>query len=221
MEPFEFREKSVPVVAPRLSIPKRKISANRQNKPVFYKPKIPRGSLVFFIFFMNIQTPSWDELFMRNVYLIASKSRDTSSWLGAVIVKDKRIISSGYNGLPQGIEYDNIEMHQRPTKYFYYEHGERNSIYSCARHGISSLGATLFTLGIPCADCARAIIQAGIKEVVYHKQWQETQFEIYPGKWTESLEHSKLMFEKSATTLRIFDKPLSLQTLMNGKLINV
>ncbi len=168
---------------------------------------------------MNI--PSWDELFMRNVYLIASKSRDKSSQLGSVIVRDKRVIQTGYNGLPQGVEYDDPAIEERPEKYHWFEHSERNSFFSCSRHGIATLGAVLYTQGIPCSDCARAAIQSGIIEVIYHKQWQDKQHEIYPGKWTESLKRSVSMFEKAKVKLRSFDMYLDTDSLMNGQLIKV
>src|SRR5438045_6573381 len=110
---------------------------------------------------VELKIPSWDEYFMRHVYLVASKSKDTRTKIGAVIVRDKRIISEGYNGICQGV-YDHIESrYVKPKKYFFFEHGERNAVYGCARHGIATLGAKIYTQGIPCADCARAVIQAG------------------------------------------------------------
>ena len=133
-----------------------------------------------------LEIPSWDELFMRHAYLISSKSKDTSTKIGAIIVKDNRyIISEGFNGLPIGVN-DNIEeRYQRPFKYNLFEHAERNSIYQCARQGIITKGTVMFTQGIPCTDCARAVIQAGIKEVIVHKQWEDSSNYLKQTKWLE------------------------------------
>lgn len=166
-------------------------------------------------------TMSWEELFLRNVYLIASKSRDKSSKLGAVIVKDNRVIASGYNGLPQNVRYMVDERHQRPLKYEFYEHAERNSIYTCARHGVATKEAILITNGIACSDCARAIIQSGIIEIWYHKQWQDKQYEVYNGKWTENLKRSTDMFNEAGIRIRSLDIQLGLKTLINYQLVEV
>lgn len=169
----------------------------------------------------DLNTMSWDELFLRHVYLIGSKSRDISSKLGSVIIRENRIIGSGYNGLPQHVDYDINERHDRPLKYSFYEHSERNSLYNCAREGISTKGAILITNGIPCVDCARGVIQSGIKEVCYHKQWQDKQYEIYEGKWTESLKLSWQMFMEAGVRVRGIDMFLGLKTKMNYQLIEV
>ena len=86
--------------------------------------------------------------------------------MGAIIVNDdNRIIATGYNGMPIGVN-DNVDLrHERPIKYLYTEHAERNAIYSAALSGISTKGATMVLMWFPCADCARGIIQSGIKEV--------------------------------------------------------
>ncbi len=166
-------------------------------------------------------TMSWDELFLRHVYLIGSKSRDKSTKIGAVIVKNNRIISSGYNGLPQGVNYWPSARNERPEKYNYYEHAERNAIYSCAKEGISTKDAYLFTNGIACSDCARAIIQSGVKEIAFHSDWQAKQHEEYLGRWTESLQRSLSMFAEAEVNVRPIEKALGIKTLMNGKLIEV
>jgi len=80
-----------------------------------------------------MEIPEWNVWFMQGVYWVASKSKDPKTKIGALIVKDTRIISTGYNGIPIGVD-DNVETrHQRPEKYKWYEHGERNAIYAAAR----------------------------------------------------------------------------------------
>jgi dCMP deaminase len=84
-----------------------------------------------------------------------------------VIVDSRQsVLSLGWNGFPRRIN-DNIESrHTRPNKYLWTEHAERNAIYNAASTGNILLGATLYVNGIPCADCARAIIQSGITKII-------------------------------------------------------
>ena len=162
--------------------------------------------------------PGWDEFFMRHAYLASTKSKDTRTKIGAVIVKQNRVISEGYNGMPERVD-DNIDSrYERPEKYFYFEHGERNAIYSCARHGIATLGASMFTQGIPCADCARGVIQAGITEVVVHSKWHS-----YEGhdKWADSAKRSMEMFNEAGVVVKKFVKELGLKSLLNGNTISI
>jgi dCMP deaminase len=111
------------------------------------------------------------------VRLAASKSKDTSTKIGAVIVgKSHEVRSLGYNGMPRGADDNNPARHERPLKYRWFEHGERNAIYNAARVGIPTDGCTMYTNAPPCTDCARAIVQAGIAEVVVEHEspphWQ-------------------------------------------------
>ena len=121
--------------------------------------------------------PTWHEYFMALAYLTASKSKDPSTKVGAVIVAEgNSIISTGYNGLPRGVNDDPKiyeRYHQRPSKYAWYEHAERNAIYNAARQGIALSNTIIFTPGLPCTDCARGIIQSGIGAIFTHKEWRE------------------------------------------------
>jgi len=105
----------------------------------------------------------WDLYFLQMTKLVASKSKDTSTKCGAVIVgPDNKVRSTGYNGLPRGCKYTAVRM-KRPEKYFWFEHAERNAIYNT---DISLKGATIYCSWLPCMDCARAIIQSGITTVI-------------------------------------------------------
>lgn len=92
--------------------------------------------------------------------------------VGALIVKDKMIISDGYNGCPSGFE-NNCEDEMGDTKW-YVLHAEANAILKCARHGKSCEGATLYVTLSPCQDCAKLIHQAGVKRVVYIEEYKDT-----------------------------------------------
>lgn len=112
---------------------------------------------------------NWDEYFLALAELVCFRSKDRSTKVGAVIVgPDNEIRSTGYNSFVRGIDDHLEERHQRPAKYEWTEHAERNAIYCAARHGAALKGCRMYINwgGFPCADCARAIIQAGIIEVV-------------------------------------------------------
>ncbi len=119
-----------------------------------------------------MKRPSWDEMYMNMCYEVASRSPDESTHSGCYIAtQDNTPVSFGYNGFPRGIK-NTPERQQRPLKYQYFEHCERNAFYNAGREGKSCLGAKIYVNWLPCADCARAIIQEGISEVIVHKQGQ-------------------------------------------------
>lgn len=135
---------------------------------------------------------NWDKKFIELAKHISTWSKDKSTQVGCVIVDDNhRIISVGYNGFPSGFNDDFEERHERPAKYFYTEHSERNAIYNASRAGVSTKGCTLYVTPLfPCADCARAIIQSGIKKVVCYKPDLEHPI------WGESFKKSlEMLFE--------------------------
>ena len=113
---------------------------------------------------------SWDEYFMGVALLAAQRSKDPSTQVGACIVdSDNRILSTGYNGFPKGCSDDDFPWNRDPaegeTKYPYVVHAELNSILNAS--GKSLMGAKIYVALFPCNECAKAIIQAGIKEVIY------------------------------------------------------
>ena len=99
---------------------------------------------------------------------VAQLSKDRSTKVGAVAIGPATDVRSvGYNGFPRGCDDDVEARHQRPEKYFWTEHAERNLIFNAARNGVRLEGCTLVVSGLhPCMDCARAIVQAGIVEVI-------------------------------------------------------
>jgi len=111
-----------------------------------------------------------ETMFMTLAYTAALCSKDVRTKVGAVIVgPGNEIISIGYNGLPRGANDDDEERQQRPGKYQWFEHAERNAIYNAARVGVSVNNCTIYTPYYPCSDCMRAIIQSGIKRLVLDK----------------------------------------------------
>ena len=112
--------------------------------------------------------------------------------VGALIVKDNMIISDGYNGTPSGFE--NIcETREGETKW-YVLHAEANAILKCAKHGQSCKGADLYLTLSPCKECSKLIHQAGIKRVIYSKEYKDTsgiQFLKKAGVQIIQLKHEK------------------------------
>ncbi|MBB5265967.1 dCMP deaminase [Catenibacillus scindens] len=113
---------------------------------------------------------SWDEYFMGVAKLAALRSKDPNSQVGSCIVsQDNKILSIGYNGLPIGCSDDEFpwqrEGEELDTKYVYVTHSELNAILNY--RGGSLDGAKLYVSMFPCNECAKAIIQSGIREIIY------------------------------------------------------
>jgi len=125
-----------------------------------------------------------DKNFINIAHELASASKCVSKQVGAVIVKDGRILSTGYNGTPAGYtnccEYWNGEYtseHHEWSK-TYEIHAEMNAIIWAAREGISIKGATIYVTLEPCSDCSKNIIASGIKRIVYDKSYEHTNSEV-------------------------------------------
>jgi len=132
--------------------------------------------------------PSWETYFMDIAKLVAKRSTCLRRTVGTVIVKDKRILATGYNGAPTGIAHcvetgclreelgiPSGERHElcRGT------HAEQNSIIQAAYHGVSIKGARMFCTLFPCSICAKMIINAGIEKLYYESEYVDTMSEKY------------------------------------------
>jgi dCMP deaminase len=127
---------------------------------------------------------NWTDYFLNIAEQVKLKSKDESTQIGAVIVgEDKEVLSTGYNSFPRGLDDSLKERQERPEKYFWIEHAERNAIYNAARIGVSLKNSVIYlTSGLPCMDCARGIVNSGIR-TVYCKQICTTKNKE---KWVES-----------------------------------
>ena len=141
----------------------------------------------------------WVEYFYKIADQVKEKSKDKRTKIGAVIVgKDKEIVSTGYNSFPRGIEDNKKERQERPEKYYWFEHAERNAIYNAALIGVSTKCCTMYlTCGIPCADCARGIINAGIIRIFAVRDG-----EAKSQKWKNSAERSMEMFKEAGVDVQ-------------------
>jgi dCMP deaminase len=170
---------------------------------------------------LNYTPPEWNEWFLQGVYWVASKSKDPKTKIGAIIVKDKRIISTGFNGIPIGVEDKNEVRSERPEKYKWYEHGERNAIYAAARYGINTDGAILYTNALPCADCARGIIQSGIKDVYIHRQFNDLCNDAQRAHWKGHDNATFTMFTEAGLNILAIDKVLGCKAYFDGNVFDI
>lgn len=132
----------------------------------------------------------WKEYYLGIAEQVKLKSKDNNTKIGAVIVGvGNEIVSTGYNSFPRGLDDTKEERQERPEKYFWFEHAERNAIYNAARVGTSLLDSTIYlTCGVPCMDCARGIINSGIKFVYCKRVCTTNNKEMWDEHQTRSLD---------------------------------
>lgn len=142
----------------------------------------------------------WDKRYIDLAKEVASWSKDPSRKIGAVIVGEKgQIISQGYNGFPRGIQDNEHRLTNRNVKYRYVVHAEANAIYNAIHNGSSTNGATIYVTGLPvCHECAKAIIQTGIKVVVMDTQPDDN--------WLESGTRALEMFLEAGVKFRYLEE---------------
>lgn len=135
----------------------------------------------------------WNQRFMDLAHHVAGWSKDPSTKVGAVIVNDKKqVLSMGYNGFPRGV-YDCKERYNdRPTKLLFVAHAERNALDN-AHADVD--GATLYSTLYPCSECAKGIIQRGIKRVITSKEMHEQQAARF------NFNSSKIMFDEAGVEI--------------------
>ena len=121
---------------------------------------------------MNNKYEELDKRYLRMATIWAENSYCQRRKVGALIVKDKMIISDGYNGTPS--EFENICEDENGLTKSYVLHAEANAITKIARSGNNSDGATLYVTDSPCIECSKLIIQSGIKRVVYAREYRLT-----------------------------------------------
>jgi len=150
---------------------------------------------------LKIKRPSWDKYFMEIAELVSTRSTCLRRKVGAVIVKDKRILSTGYNGAPSKLPHcEEIGCIREKLKIPSGEkhelcrglHGEQNAIIQAAYYGISIKDSIIYVTCHPCSVCAKMIINSGIKEVIIK--------ESYPDKMAQQL------FKESKIKVRILKK---------------
>lgn len=160
---------------------------------------------------VETEEETW-EAQLKKAYVLAQQSPDPSTQNGALLA----VASDGppgrcralpqtfsINEFPRGVHYEPSRW-ERPGKYAYVEHAERNAIYAASRYGISTDGLTMVCPWAACADCARAIIQAGIATLVTHKQAGERS----PASWQESIALAYGMLHEAGVEVHVVDAAL-------------
>ena len=133
----------------------------------------------------------WDARWLEIAGVVSTWSKDPSTKIGAIAVKDKRLVSTGYNGFPRGIQDYDDRWNNREEKYKYVVHAEMNCIYNANYHNQSLKGSTMYIVGLPvCHECAKGIIQAGVVRV-------DAEFKDAPLKWARSTEITEKMFKEA------------------------
>ena len=143
---------------------------------------------------ISILSNNWDKKYIRLAREISNWSKDPSKQIGAVAIGEKgQVLAQGYNGFPRGIEDTDDRLNHRKTKYKYVVHAEMNCIYNATYNGVSLNGSTMYIYGLPvCSECAKGLIQVGIKRVVSTPITDAT-----PETWVESTKLTKEIFQEA------------------------
>ena len=145
----------------------------------------------------------WDFRFIKLAQDVQAWSKDPSTKCGCVLVKNRRVLATGYNGLPANIS-DSLERYKnREFKIAAVVHAEANAIFNAAKNGSTTEGCTAYVTWPPCSQCASALIQAGITTVVCPNP------NIAPTRWKENfLLASELLYEAGVTVLYFYEEDL-------------
>ena len=144
----------------------------------------------------NRKIEVWDERFLALARHVAEWSKDPTTKVGSVIVgPSNELRALGYNGFPRNLD-DVRGRFDRPDKYTWTEHAERNAIYAAARVGIPLEGCRMYLSWFPCVDCARAVIQAGLVEVIA----VEPNWTLEP--WGPQLVIARALLEEAGVNVR-------------------
>ena len=144
----------------------------------------------------------WSNKYLHLAKEISTWSKDPSTQIGAIVVGcDGQILSQGFNGFPRGIKDTRKRLNDRKRKYELVVHGEMNAIYNASLNGVSLKDGTMYVYGLPiCNECAKGIIQVGIKKVVA----------MHPKKyniaWEESINNARALFKEAEVMYLIHEE---------------
>ncbi len=139
----------------------------------------------------------WDGRFMQLALSIGMWSKDRTTKVGCIIVgPSNEIRCTGFNGFPRGADDERAERYERPAKYLWTEHAERNAIYNAALIGIPLNGCRMYLPWFPCMECARAIVQVGIIELIAFAPAND-----HP-KWGEDFQLATQLFKECGVNIR-------------------
>ena len=132
----------------------------------------------------------WDIRFTRMAKEVAEWSKDPSTQVGSIAVKNRKIIATGYNGFPKGVKDAPRDLYDREMKLKLTVHAEKNMIYNAVEHGVKLKGSTVYIWGLPtCEECWKGLVQVGVSRVVM------PDIEFNGGKWKEGCKFAKEYME--------------------------
>ena len=138
----------------------------------------------------------WDLRFKNLALEVSQWSKDPSTKVGCIAVKDRKVIATGYNGFPAGISDNKEDYENRDIKYKKIVHAEKNMIYNACQHGVSLVGSTVYVSGLPtCEECWKGLVQVGVSRVVM------PDIEFESGKWKEGCEFAKYHMQTSSINI--------------------
>ena len=140
----------------------------------------------------SILSNKWDKRFLEMATLVSSWSKDPSTQVGAIAVRNRTVIAQGYNGFPRGMSDEKFRYEQKVLKYKMIVHAEMNLIFNAADNGVSLRGSTVYVVGLPvCSDCAKGLIQVGVERVVMPMR------EDLDDKWAVSCADAQSFFDEA------------------------
>jgi len=158
----------------------------------------------------------WDSRWMALAQLIATWSKDRGRKVGAVIVgPDNEVRSTGFNGIPRGVNDDVEERHDAASgeKYLWVSHAERNAIYNAALLGVSTKGCTIYVPWYPCIECAKAIVQAGIGRIVCFEP------DLADSNWGRDFEKSLIILGEGNVVTKLVEQKNYLQATIDREIM--
>lgn len=150
---------------------------------------------------LMFEPTKWDHRYLSLAREVSTWSKDPSRGIGAVAVSSTgQVLATGYNGLPRGLEDSSERLNDREQKYALTVHAEMNCIFNATYNGICLNGSNLYVWGLPvCSDCAKGIIQVGVKNVYWGCD------DYISEKWSESVKVTKQLFDEVGISInRIF-----------------
>ena len=141
----------------------------------------------------------WDQRFLRIAREVADWSKDPGTKVGAVLVSERRIIATGYNGFPEGIHDTDERYEDRDTKLMLTVHAELNALLNAAKSGAMTKGSTLYVTFPPCVNCCTAVVQSGIERVVC------PELDSAPPRWSENFALGNAVLLEGGITIDTYD----------------
>ena len=163
-----------------------------------------------------MSSADWDSRWMALAQLVATWSKDRGRKVGAVIVgPDNEVRSTGFNGIPRGVNDNVEERHDAETgeKYLWVSHAERNAIYNAALLGVSTKNCTIYVPWYPCIECAKAIIQSGIGKIVCFEP------DLADSNWGRDFEKSLIILGEGNVVTKLVEQKNYLQATIDREIM--